>query len=75
MQEEIVKLNIKSQNLAAKASEELSEKGVVIIEDFIDSATCEELIALLQGDQLENSNDLTFVHMRDARFFSNAVAE
>lgn len=30
---------------------------------------------MLDGSQLKNSNELTFIHLDDARFFSNAVAE
>lgn len=72
---QIKKLNINDFKLSEKASIELEKNGVVIVNNFLSDDNCLNLKNLLDGPQLKNSNELTFVHLDDARFFSNAVAE
>ena len=71
----IKELDIDDSMLADLASDELEKNGVVIVNNFISEENCNNLKSLLDGPQLKNSNDLTFVHLDDAKFFSNAVAE
>ena len=71
----IKELEINSDNLAERAADELENNGVVIVKNFLSDDDCLNLKNLLSGSQLKNSNELTFVHLDDARFFSNAVAE
>lgn len=47
--------------------------GVVMIEDFLNEAGCDAISKLLDGSQKINSNELSFVHFHDSRFFSNAL--
>ena len=72
---QIKELNISDSKLSEKASIELEKNGVVIVNNFLSDENCLNLKNLLDGPQLKNSNELTFVHLDDARFFSNAVAE
>jgi len=61
--------------ISKHASEEIDKNGVVIINNFISDKDCLEIKNLLNGSQLRNSNDLTFIYIDDAKFFSNAVAQ
>ena len=61
--------------LSKDIHEELNKNGVVMINNFISDEECSEIKNLLDGSQLRNSNQLTFIHLDDAKFFSNAVAE
>lgn len=72
---QIKELNINDPELSENASIELEKNGVVIVNNFLSNENCLNLKNLLDGSQLKNSNELTFVHLDDARFFSNAVAE
>ena len=72
---EIKELDLNASTISNRASEELNKNGVVIINNFISSKDCLELKNLLAGSQLRNSNELTFIHLDDAKFFSNAVAQ
>ena len=72
---QIKELDIKDNKLSENASIELEKNGVVIVNNFLSDENCSNLKNLLDGSQLKNSNELTFVHLDDARFFSNAVAE
>ena len=69
----ILYLSSDEKKLIKKVSTELEEKGVVVVENFISKKQCDELMLLFKEKQLENSNELTFVHVKDAKFFSNAV--
>lgn len=71
----IKEFNKTDQNLLTSAIAELNENGVVLIKDFISNFDCQQIKKLLEGYQLQNSNELTYVHLDDAKFFSNAVAE
>lgn len=51
----------------------LEEDGVVLIENFLSEEKCDAIASILEGRQLSNSNELTFVHAHDSRFFSNAL--
>tara|TARA_A100001015_G_scaffold8427_1_gene10344 strand:+ start:869 stop:1810 length:942 start_codon:yes stop_codon:yes gene_type:complete len=53
----------------------LKNDGVVIIENFLDEKCCDSISSILEGDQKVNSNELSFIHINDAKFFSNALAE
>lgn len=48
---------------------------MVIVNNFLSDENCSNLKNLLNSSQLKNSNNLTFIHLDDARFFSNAVTE
>ena len=72
---QIKELDIDDNKLSEKSSDELEKNGVVIVNNFLTNESCTKLKNLLDGPQLKNSNELTFVHLDDARFFSNAVAE
>lgn len=72
---QIKELDINDNKLSENASTELEKNGVVIVNNFLSDENCSNLKNLLDGSQLKNSNELTFVHLDDARFFSNAVAE
>lgn len=69
----ILYLSSNEKNVEKKVSTELEEKGVVVVENFITQKQCDELMMLFKEKQLENSNELTFVHVKDAKFFSNAL--
>ena len=69
----ILYLSSNERNVEKKVSTELEEKGVVVVENFITQKQCDELMMLCKEKQLENSNELTFVHVKDAKFFSNAL--
>ena len=71
----IKELDAKEVNIAKNAADEIDKNGVVIIKDFIPIKDCEEIKKLLIGGQLRNSNELTFVYIDDAKFFSNAIAQ
>ena len=71
----IRELDINNSSLSEKVSEELDKNGVVIVNDFISKENCQNIKTLLDGNQLKNSNELTFVHVDDAKFFSNAIAK
>jgi len=71
----IKELDAKEANIAKNAADEIDKNGVVIIKDFIPIKDCEEIKKLLLGNQLRNSNELTFVYIDDAKFFSNAIAQ
>jgi len=71
----IKEFNANETNIAKYAAEEIDKNGVVIIKDFITNKDCEEIKKLLIGNQLRNSNELTFVYIDDAKFFSNAIAQ
>ena len=66
---QIKELNISDSKLSEKASIELEKNGVVIVNNFLSDENCLNLKTLLDGPQLKNSNELTFVHLDDARFF------
>lgn len=51
----------------------LEEDGVVLINNFLSAENCDAIASILEGRQLSNSNELTFVHVHDSRFFSNAL--
>ena len=71
----IKELNIKDNKLSENASIELEKKVVVIVNNFLSDENFSNLKNLLDGSQLKNSNELTFINLDNARFFSNAVAE
>jgi len=71
----IKELDINDNMLSEYAAIELEKNGVVIVNNFISNENCLNLKSLLDGSQLKNSNELTFVHLDDAKFFSNAVAQ
>ncbi len=52
----------------------LKKDGVIKIENFLKSDSCDAISKILNGEQKRNSNELTFVHINDAKFFSNALA-
>ena len=72
---EIKELDLHNDTVPVRAFEELSKNGVVKINNFISNEDCIELKNLLTGSQLRNSNQLTFIQLDDAKFFSNAVAQ
>ena len=72
---EIKELDLHDDTITVRAFEELSKNGVVKINNFISNEDCIELKTLLTGSQLRNSNQLTFIQLDDAKFFSNAVAQ
>ena len=72
---EIKELDLNDISFLIRAKEELDKSGVVIVNNFISKEDCLELKNLLTGSQLQNSNELTFIHLDDAKFFSNAVAQ
>jgi ectoine hydroxylase-related dioxygenase (phytanoyl-CoA dioxygenase family) len=51
----------------------LESDGVVIVENFLNEESCDAIASILEGQQLANSNELTFVNVLDSRFFSNAL--
>ena len=71
----IKELDLHNDVVAVLAIEELNKNGVVKINNFISNEDCIELKNLLTGSQLRNSNQLTFIQLDDAKFFSNAVAQ
>ncbi len=71
----IKELEFNDNMLSNHAADELEKNGVVIVNNFISNENCLNLKSLLDGSQLKNSNELTFVHLDDAKFFSNAVAQ
>lgn len=71
----IKELDINDNMLSEFAAAELDKNGVVIINNFVSKEVCAKIKSLLNGNQLKNSNELTFVHLDDAKFFSNAIAE
>ena len=71
----IKELDINDNMLSEFAAKELDKNGVVIINNFVSQEVCTKIKSLLDGSQLKNSNELTFVHLDDAKFFSNAIAE
>lgn len=71
----IKELDINDNMLSEFAATELDKNGVVIINNFVSKEVCAKIKSLLNGNQLKNSNELTFVHLDDAKFFSNAIAE
>jgi len=71
----IKELDLLDDTITVRAFEELSKNGVVKINNFISNEDCIELKTLLNGSQLRNSNQLTFIQLDDAKFFSNAVAQ
>ena len=71
----IKELDINDNMLSEFAAAELDKNGVVIINNFVSKEVCAKIKSLLNGNQLKNSNELTFVNLDDAKFFSNAIAE
>lgn len=75
MTNKIKQLNLDENFNINSATEEIKKNGVVIINNFISNEDSNEIKKLLEGSQLRNSNELTYIHLNDARFFSNAVAQ
>lgn len=75
MTNKIKQLNLQENFNISNATKEIKKNGVVIIDNFINNEDCNEIKKLLNGSQLRNSNELTYVHLNDARFFSNAIAQ
>ena len=51
----------------------LKQDGVVVVENFLDFSSCDNIASILEGEQKHNSNELSFIHINDAKFFSNAL--
>jgi len=71
----IKRINHNQKSLLDDIDNALRKDGVVVVENFISEEICDQIAALLEGDQLVNSNDLTFINVLDSRFFSNAMAK
>lgn len=52
---------------------ELSDQGFVKIEKFIDKDAAAKIKSYLDGEQLINTNEISYIWMNDAKYLSNAL--
>jgi hypothetical protein len=52
---------------------ELRDKGFVTINNFVDKAVAAKIKSYLDGSQVVNSNEISYIWMNDAKYLSNAL--